>query len=192
MSTIYCTYLTIYSGNKLPPFYIGYSSIDSISEGYHGSVSSREYQSIWKSELRQHPDSFKTIILTKHNNREEANNREILFQKQLKILEKSSIYINRTISTHSSNCFKRGYIPWNKGLTKEDPRVKLQAENGRKARIGRPTWNKGKKCPQISLSKKGISNLKNRGRTRPDLSEYNRIRASQPDYQSPNKGKFKS
>ena len=31
---MYCVYLTIYRGNKLPPFYIGYSSINKIKAGY--------------------------------------------------------------------------------------------------------------------------------------------------------------
>jgi hypothetical protein len=54
-NTIYCTYLTIYSGNKLPPFYIGSTSVNRISNGYHGSVSSKRYKSIWLEELKTNP-----------------------------------------------------------------------------------------------------------------------------------------
>ena len=50
-NTIYCTYLTIYSGNKLPTFYIGSTSVEKIEQGYRGSVSSKRYQSIWEKEL---------------------------------------------------------------------------------------------------------------------------------------------
>ena len=56
---IYCTYLTVYTGNKLPPFYIGSTSVDNISKGYRGSVLSKNYKSIWKQELHSHPDLFK-------------------------------------------------------------------------------------------------------------------------------------
>ncbi|KKK65833.1 hypothetical protein LCGC14_2970170, partial [marine sediment metagenome] len=41
---------------------------------------------------------------------------------------------------------------WNKGLTKEtDPRVAVHAKKLK----GRPSWNKGRKCPQISATNKG-------------------------------------
>jgi hypothetical protein len=33
--SIYCTYITFYSGNKLPPFYIGLGSISKIKNGYN-------------------------------------------------------------------------------------------------------------------------------------------------------------
>ena len=60
---IYCTYLTVYSGNKLPPFYIGSSSIDIINNGYRGSVSSKEYKQIWKTELKNNSHLFKIMII---------------------------------------------------------------------------------------------------------------------------------
>lgn len=46
MSSIYCTYLTIYSGSKLPPFYMGSSSLKRIQAGYKGSVKSKLYKNI--------------------------------------------------------------------------------------------------------------------------------------------------
>lgn len=52
MSIIYCTYLTIYSGNKLPPFYIGYKDLHSIENGYRGSVDSLAFKEIWLSEIK--------------------------------------------------------------------------------------------------------------------------------------------
>jgi hypothetical protein len=36
--SIYCVYLTCYRGNKLPPFYIGYSTIEKVKDGYKGTV----------------------------------------------------------------------------------------------------------------------------------------------------------
>ena len=32
---MYCVYLTIYTGNKLPPFYIGSTSLKKINKGYN-------------------------------------------------------------------------------------------------------------------------------------------------------------
>lgn len=92
--TTYCTYLTIYSGNKLPPFYIGSSSIDRINKGYRGSVLSKIYKETWKNELRANPHLFKTRIITTHNDRREATIKENSLQKSLNVV-KNSLYINR-------------------------------------------------------------------------------------------------
>lgn len=59
----YCIYLTIYLGDKLPPFYIGSTSIDKINKGYHGSVTSAKFRNIWKSELKNNRHLFKTFII---------------------------------------------------------------------------------------------------------------------------------
>ena len=90
---IYCTYLTVYTGNKLPPFYLGSTSVDKINKGYRGSVESKNYKSIWKQELYDHPDLFKTIILTRHETRQEAMEREIVFQEAFTVA-RNPLYIN--------------------------------------------------------------------------------------------------
>ena len=92
-TSIYCTYITIYTGNKLPPFYIGSTSTDKINKGYRGSVKSQKYQSIWKQEITSHPDLFKTIILTRHETRQEALDKEIIFHESLSVA-RNPIYIN--------------------------------------------------------------------------------------------------
>lgn len=48
MSKTYCTYVTFYSGNKLPPFYIGSTSVDKIEKGYRGSVKSKRWKQIYE------------------------------------------------------------------------------------------------------------------------------------------------
>ena len=94
---IYCTYFTFYSGNKLPPFYIGSSSVDKVNKGYHGSVVSRKYQSIWKQELHDHPSLFKTQITSEHLTRPEALLKERKFHVALGV-QNSSMYINQSIA----------------------------------------------------------------------------------------------
>jgi hypothetical protein len=74
--SIYCVYLTIYKGNKLPPFYIGSSSVEKVNRGYHGSVSSKKYKSIWLNELVEHPELFSTKILATYLTRKEALDKE--------------------------------------------------------------------------------------------------------------------
>lgn len=94
---MFCTYLTIYSGNKLPPFYIGYTSIENIEKGYRGSVSSRQYKIIWIKELSENPHLFKTIILNKFETKAEAKETETRLQTSLKV-HKNPLYINKSIS----------------------------------------------------------------------------------------------
>lgn len=81
----YCTYLTVYTGNLLPPFYIGHTTVKNVERGYHGSVSSQKYKAIWKQELTEHPHLFKTHILTRHLSRKEATIQEAHFHKMLNV-----------------------------------------------------------------------------------------------------------
>lgn len=94
----FCTYLTSYSGNKLPPFYIGSSSIERISLlGYKGSVQSKEYKKIWNLEIKNNPNLFKTIIITTHETRKEATAKELSFQKSVQA-PKNPLYTNRAFA----------------------------------------------------------------------------------------------
>ncbi len=97
-TTIYCTYLTIYSGNKLPPFYIGSSTVQRVESGYRGSVVSKKYKSIWKNELKENPDLFKTKIISLHETVEESRAKELKFQRELNVVE-STLYINQAYAS---------------------------------------------------------------------------------------------
>lgn len=102
----FCTYITFYKGNKLPPFYIGYTSISNILENnYHGSVGSQKYSKIWKTEIRNNNNLFKTVILTKHKTRKEAIEKEIYFQEFFKV-HTNPMYINMTI--HNERFYNSG------------------------------------------------------------------------------------
>lgn len=98
MSNIYCVYLTIYSGNKLPPFYIGWSSkIDKVTnQQYHGSISSKQYKNIYKDETLLNPHLFKSIILAIFSNEIEAKRKEEYFHKKLDVIN-NPLYMNKGI-----------------------------------------------------------------------------------------------
>ena len=96
--SIYVTYLTVYSGNKLPPFYIGSTSLSKIQSGYSGSVKSKKYKDIWKSELKNNPHLFTVKIISYHNTRREAIEKEYKFQSSLSVM-KSSLYVNMSIAS---------------------------------------------------------------------------------------------
>jgi len=92
----YCTYITFYRGNKLPPFYIGYSSIKKINKGYNGSVSSKKYKNIWLIERKENIHLFSTKIIKSFNTRKEATIHEEYIHNFLNV-HKNSMYINMSI-----------------------------------------------------------------------------------------------
>jgi hypothetical protein len=101
----YCVYLTVYLGNKMPPFYIGSTSVERITKrNYHGTVKSREWRETWKQELHDHPEFFKTKIICYHESREEAQAKEADLQTRLNVLKKPGMYINRAIMSEKV-CF---------------------------------------------------------------------------------------
>src|SRR3990167_3459292 len=95
---IFVTYLTVYSGDRMPPFYIGSSSLQRIVTGYRGSVCSKEFKSVWIAELRDHPHLFKTIVLDVHESRQDALQYEFELQTRLGVV-KSDLFINKSTAT---------------------------------------------------------------------------------------------
>lgn len=120
-----CVYLTIYTGNKLPPFYIGSTSIERIRKGYMGSVRSKKYKDIWKSEIRNHPELFKVKIISIHDKREDA----LLKEEKLHLLlqvSKSPMYINESIASHKG-IFGVSLFGNNNPSTKKENREKISS-----------------------------------------------------------------
>ena len=163
---IYCTYLTVYSASKLPPFYIGSTSLKNISNGYRGSVTSKKYKTLWKDELKNNPHLFQTKIISNHNTRKEATAKELSLQKSLKVVE-SLMYINMAYATPN------GYFGMdNKGIPKTSsmkeklkgntnaksntkPKSKAHKESISRAHLGKIRNKSHSKA--ISLAKKGGS-----------------------------------
>lgn len=92
-TSIYCVYLTIYRGNKLPPFYIGSSSVKKVENGYHGSVESKTYKNTWKEEIRLNPSLFRTIIIFTSEHRKLCYEKEEFIQRKLNVLN-NPLYTN--------------------------------------------------------------------------------------------------
>lgn len=139
--SIYCTYLTVYYGNLLPPFYIGSTSIKRINCGYRGSVRSKEYKLIWEEELRNNPDLFDTRVITQHDTRKDALSRETKFHTALDV-KFNPLYINKS---YAGGCFgtmgkastetKEKMSKSSLGKPKsESHRLNLEAANRKKAK----------------------------------------------------------
>lgn len=94
----FCVYLTVYSGSKLPPFYIGSGTTQKLmrqKNPYRGTVASDLYENIWKLELKQNPQLFKTIIVSYHFDRKEAYSKEESLQRALNVIH-NPMYINQS------------------------------------------------------------------------------------------------
>jgi hypothetical protein len=99
-----CVYLTIYSGNKMPPYYIGSTITDNvINKNYYGSVSSKKYKTIWSSERKNNPHLFDILILSEHTTRSDAHV-EGLRLKILKDVVESPDFINQTFENSKDYC----------------------------------------------------------------------------------------
>lgn len=153
---MYCVYLVVYKGNMLPPFYIGSTSTDKIKNGYMGSVTSKRYRSIYKRELRNHPQKFSIKILTVTSNRDEALVKERLIQEKLNVVN-NPLYINQSIA--SVNGFfgmrNKGNLNGFYGRTHSEESLekmrkpKYSVENYRKPKSDMHRKN-------ISMSQKGV------------------------------------
>lgn len=163
---IYCTYLTVYNGNLMPKFYIGSTSLDKIKRGYHGSVRSKRYMTIWKSELRDHPELFKTIILTYHENYKDALIRESQFHNSL-CVHKNSMYINQATANGNFHTPESLSEEHKLAIGKAHAGRKLSQDHKKKIGLG----NKGKtRSPEL---RKRIGDAQ-RGLSRPEFSEEHR------------------
>lgn len=96
---MFCVYLTSYSGNKLPPFYIGSTSLSKIENGYRGSVKSKLWKDLWRAELKASNDLFRTKIVSTHQTRKEAFDKEEKLQKLLKC-KQNPLYTNEAIANN--------------------------------------------------------------------------------------------
>ena len=103
---MYVCYLTIYNGDKLPPFYIGSTSLNNINKGYKGSVVSIKYGKIFKEELKNNIKLFDVLIISEHKTRVSAMEAELEVQKKMGVV-KSDRFINESYAS-VNGMFGRG------------------------------------------------------------------------------------
>lgn len=179
----YCTYLTIYRGNKLPPFYIGSSTVNKILNGYVGSVSSNEFRNIWQSEVKNNKHLFKTLILGIYDTRRIAYQREDFLQRSLNVL-RNPLYLNRGYASntfaHQMSNETRLKISKSKTGVSTGPRSQLTRKRQSAAAKGKR--KSAAHCVAMSKSKTGLKQsqetiekrrLKNIGKTRTEEMRAN-------------------
>ena len=166
---LHCTYLTMYTGSKLPKWYIGKSTVQKVNNGYNGSVTSKKYKSIYDSEQTLNKHLFKTRILSTFLTAEEALTEELRLQKMHKVL-KNQKYINMAYAsingffgmdnighTHSEETkmkigLKGKNHPMYGKTHSDESKLKNSISN-----MGHKAWNKGQKHSEESKLKNSIS-----------------------------------
>nr|CAI3971079.1 homing endonuclease [Ochrobactrum phage ORM_20] len=96
----YCVYFTVYKGDKLPPFYIGYSTVRKVNYGYNGSASSKKYKEIWEEERKFNRHLFKTKILKTFSTVQEAMDYETELQSHFEV-HRSPLFINMAVTSRN-------------------------------------------------------------------------------------------
>ena len=98
----YITYLTIYSGTKLPPFYIGSTTEAKFYDGYHGTVKSKRYKETYNEELKSNPHLFDSLIIEEFDDRKSATECELLYQTRFNVV-KNPEFFNMAFATKNGS-----------------------------------------------------------------------------------------
>ena len=100
---MWCTYLTVYKGTKLPKRYIGSTTIDNVKSGYNGSVKSKAYRSIYEEEQSRNKDLFRTRILNAYETQAEAVSDELRLHIKYNVV-RDNCYMNKSLAS-PNGCF---------------------------------------------------------------------------------------
>ena len=160
---MFCTYLTVYRGNLLPPFYIGLAKVEKIVNGYRGSVSSKAYKNTWKKELNENPHLFETRILTYHERHEDAAEKESTFQKKLNVVD-NDLYINKCSFPHFSRIQTLEHRAKVSVALKGKKKKPFTEEHKQKLREAKLNKKRGPRSPEV-IAKIAMAN---RGQKRSD------------------------
>lgn len=130
---MFIVYFTIYSGTKLPPFYIGSTSLEKHLDGYHGSVKSKKYKEIYESELKDHPELFDSLIVEEYETREEALYSERYYQKLYNVV-KNKNFFNMSIADvngcYGMDVYKENNPFWNRKHSEDTLKAQSEAKIG--------------------------------------------------------------
>lgn len=153
-SDVFVTYLTIYLGEKLPPFYIGSTKLSTAESGkYFGSVSSLRFKQIFDLEKQENPSLFKLFILSYHFSRNEAFEAELKLQNAFDVVC-SPLFVNQA-KAQKNGC-------WGNTLPKTDSHKRKISENNASKRpeIREKLSNSAKLRKNVKVSSKTKAKLK--------------------------------
>lgn len=149
MYSVFVVYITFYRGNRLPPFYIGKTTGSRILKGYNGSVRSDRYKAIWRQERREHPELFRTVILSRFETDEEALSREEFLQRFFDV-PNNPMFINMGIANKGFGAA---------GLKSEEHKLKLRKPHSEEHNQKMRDALKGRTLSETHRLNIGISNI---------------------------------
>lgn len=166
----YCTYLTIYSGDKLPPFYIGSTSIEKYEAGYCGSVASKKYKQIFKDEIKNNPHLFDVLIISEHETRQEALDAEFELHIRKNVVQDSN-FMNMAF------CIPNGFFG-RSVVGDSNPNYGKTASAETRAKIGAKKNHKGENNPhygkEVSAETRAKISAANLGRSVSEACKHQR------------------
>jgi hypothetical protein len=182
---MFCVYITFYSGSKLPPLYIGSSSVKKVLDGYHGTVKSKLYKETWLGELSENPDAFETFIHSTFLTRKEAVHAELMEQIYYNVV-KNPKFINRSFAT-INGCFtmdKHG---------EKNPMFGRKHSAETRQKISANSNNKGTNNPMFGKPPTmGMLNKKHSEESKAQMSKKKKESGSQKGARNAMYGKFGS
>ncbi|QIG73799.1 HNH endonuclease [Rhizobium phage RHph_N34] len=102
-----CVYVITYSGDDMPPFYVGSKYTSAlVEENYHGSVASSEWAEKWHRTVKEHPERFRRKILHTFDTRKEADDFERKFLVHFDA-KRHPLFVNLT-NNHGNFCWPKG------------------------------------------------------------------------------------
>lgn len=151
---MFTLYFTTYLGEKLPPFYIGSTTFKRLANGYHGSVTSDKYGSIWKQELKENPQLFITYPIPDQTaeTASEILELEVIWQKMFNVVEDPD-FINQCYA-------KGGFCNTKESAAKA---METRRNNGQ-------TWMTTETRQLIRKTKKGICTTVHTDKTKQKMS----------------------
>ena len=175
---MYVTYLTTYTGNLLPNYYIGSTSEEKILSGkYFGSIRSKKWKEIFKKELKENPNLFSVQILSTHETRESALEEELKIHIEKDVV-KSIDYMNESVAS-VNGFFGRS------GSGVESPTFGRKHSDEAKKKMS--DSKKGKTYDEIYGKEKG-NDLRNKRKDSWDKNPISKFRVK-PGKDHPNYGK---
>jgi ribosomal protein L37AE/L43A len=134
---------------KLPKFYIGSTSIEKVrSNKYFGSIKSKRWKSIFEKELKDNITAFSIQILSLHENRTDALEKENLIQHELNVVN-SMEYFNEAYAS-PRGFFGRGCVT---EIQKQKASERIKLMNQKKIPGRKPGNNKSGKHQNNTGSK---------------------------------------
>jgi len=168
---MYICYLIKYSGEKLPPLYIGSTSMENLKNGYRGSVTSIKYGEIFKEELKNNPHLFEYEVLSEHETRASALEVELTKQIEFGVV-KSLDYFNEALAS-VNGMFGRDVSgdsnPMYGNVHSEESKKKMSIKRGNKKRYDvtethREIISKAHKGKKVSENTKSLISENRKGK----------------------------